>query len=409
MSARSVYHHMLELVRQGVDSRVHQPTVKRLALLVVGMIRAKSAAPARVAQAVYELRLTEASAESTERRLRRLENDSQLTASQCFHPFARQHLLLGRPQQLILILDPTLQEDRVVMLSAAVWYRGRALPVAWTLWPANAPLQGPSFWQRVAELLDLVATILPVGVPVIWLADRAFGSPAFIDLITARGWHYVVRVQGQTRYQDCQGRSQAVSALVPYRGARRKLSGQVFKKAGWRAASVVAYWGPRHSQPLCLVSDLPPHWHLIGLYRRRYPIETLFRDYKSSGWQWEQGQVTDLQHLERLLVGMALATWLALMAGSHVAAELLAKPASGRRHTRPWLGKYSLFQLGLLYLQQWCSGHWPAEFHHRLTDWQAPAWQAQICSHHTKAFVFAWHTHPSSCSTANVLPKTVRP
>ena len=409
MSARSVYHQVAKLVRQGVAPQVHWPTVKRLTLLVVGMIRAKSAAPARVAQAVHELRLTEASAESTERRLRRLENDSQVTASQCFHPFARQHLLLGHPQQLILILDPTLQEDRVVMLSAAVWYRGRALPVAWTLWPANTPLQGLSFWQRVAALLDLVATILPAGIPVTWLADRAFGTTSFTDLVTAREWHYVVRVQGQTRYQDCLGRSQAISTLVPHHGARCKLRGQVFKSSGWRVASVVAYWGPRHRQPLCLISDLPPHWHLMGLYRRRYPIEAAFRDYKSYGWQWEQGQVTDLQHLERLLVGMALATWLALMVGSQVAAELLAKPASGRRRTLPWTGKRSLFQLGLFRLWEWLSGHWPADFHCCLTDWQAPNWQAQVYHHHAKAYVFAQRTHLPSRSVVNVPPKTVRP
>jgi Transposase DDE domain len=279
------------------------------------------------------------------------------------------------------------------MLSAAVWYRGRALPLAWALWPANTPLCGPGFWQRVADLLDLVATLLPVGVPVTWLADRAFGTPAFTDLVVAHGWHYVVRVQGQTHYRDGMGREQEVRTLVARRTDRCKRRGWVFKKADWRTASVIAYWGRRHDKPLCLVSDLPPQWRLIGLYRRRYPIEGTFRDYKSYGWQWEQGQVTDLQHLERLLVGMALATWLALMVGTQVAAELLARPPSGRRHTRPWAGKYSLFHLGLQRLQQWLSGRLPRQVAWRLSDWEAPTWQAQICAHHAQAFIFAQHPH----------------
>ncbi len=33
---------------------------------------------------------------------------------------------------------------------------------------------------------------------------------------------------------------------------------------------------------------------LIHLYRRRYPIEATFRDYKSFAWRWEQGQVREL-------------------------------------------------------------------------------------------------------------------
>lgn len=393
MSAQAVYNQVRQLLHESIAAQVAQPTLKRLAVLVTGMIRASSAAPARVAGAVYALHLSEASAESTERRLRRAENDPHLTASLCLHPFARRHLLLGRPSELVLILDPTLQADRAVMLSAAVWYRGRALPLAWALWPANTPLEGPNFWQRVAALLDLVASLLPAHVSVTWLADRAFGSPAFTDLVVAHGWHYVVRVQGQTRYRDCTGRSQAIRALVSRRGERRKLRGQVFKKAGWRCASVIAYWGRHHAQALCLVSDLPPHWHLIGLYRRRYPIEATFRDYKSAGWQWEHGQVTNLQHMERLLVAMALATWLALMVGSQVASELLARPSTGRRRTRPWGGKYSLFQLGLDRLNLWLCGRLPVRSTGPLADWQAPNWQTQIYQHHAKAFVFAEHLH----------------
>jgi hypothetical protein len=393
MSARTVYNQVEQFIRAGVASGVHQPTVKRLALLVTGMLQARSAAPAQVAEAVYELHLTEATAESTERRLRRTENDSQVTAQYCLHPLARHHLRLGRPQELILMLDPTLQEDRVVMVSAAVWYRGRALPLVWTLWPANSALEGPGFWQRIAELLAQIPPLLPVGVKVTWLADRAFGTPVFTDLVTAHGWHYVVRLQGQTHYRDQNAREQEVRMLVPQRGDRRKLRGQVFKKAGWRSASVVAYWGRRHDQPLCLASDLAPHWHLIGLYRRRYPIEGTFRDYKSYGWQWEQGQVTNLQHMERLLVGMALATWLALLVGTQVAAEYLAQPPKGQRRTRPWAGKYSLFQLGLQRLRQWLSGRTPDLLSARLTDWQAPTWQAQIEGHHARAFVFANHSH----------------
>jgi len=394
MSARAVYNQVQQLLRETVSAGVHKPTVERFALLVTGMIRAKSAAPARIAQGVHELCLSEAEPESIERRLRRTENDRHVTAALCFHPFARRHLLLGQPQALILILDPTLQEDRAVMVSAAVWYRGRTLPLAWTLWPANTPLEGQGFWQRVAALLDLVATLLPVGVQVTWLADRAFGTPTFTDLIVAHGWHYVVRIQGHTHYRDAHGREHAVKALVPQRGDRRKLRSQVFKKAGWREASVVAYWGHRHDQPLCLVSDLSPQWHLIGLYRRRYPIEGTFRDYKSYGWHWEHGQVTDFQHMERLLVGMALATWLALLVGTQVAAELLAQPASGHRRTRPWAGKYSLFQLGLQRWQQGLSGRLQLQLDCRLTDWDAPNWQTQICGHHARAFVFTAHPQP---------------
>lgn len=372
-----------------VDPAVDESSRARLALLVSGMIEAHSACPARIAAALHKLGVRRAQTASLERQIRRIENDPELQAELCVHPFARHHLRWGQPKALVLILDPTSQDERVIMLTAAVWYRGRALPLAWACWPANTPLAGPRFWVRVGALLAQVAGLLPVGVPVTWLADRAFGTPAFTDQVAAHGWHWVVRVQGQTRYRDRAGRLRAVRTLVSRAGQRAKGRGEVFKKHGWRAASVVVLWGRRYRGPLLLVSDLPPEWAVLALYRRRYPIEASFRDYKSSGWQWERGQVLDLAHIERLLVGMALASWLVICVGTQQAQADLQRPPTGQRRTVPYAGKRSLFTLGLQTF-----AHWVTRLRERcwqLTGWDAPNWHTQLYHHHARAFVFTLH------------------
>lgn len=390
MSASEVYHQVRRLIQEALSpNSVDKSTLERVVLLVTGMIGAKSASPAQVARALERMKLSGASAESIERRIRRLENDPEVEASLCFHPFARQHLLLGQPSELVLILDPTTQEDKLVMVSVAVWYRGRALPLAWAVWAANTPLEGARFWERIDRLLEEVAGLLPARVEVTVVADRAFGCPAFIDLLVKRGWHFVVRVQGQTVCRDRLGREQKIESLLSWRKRRAKLSGQAFKKNGWRAVSVVVYWGKRHAKPLCLVSDHKPGWHLLRLYRQRYPIEATFRDYKSFGWRWEQGQVRAQAHVERLLVGMALATWITLLVGAWRARQILSKPPTGKRHTLPWEGKLSLFQHGLEQLLAWLGGKALPLLSWRLSDWTAPNWREQIRAHHARAFVFA--------------------
>ncbi|MDH7490601.1 MAG: transposase [Anaerolineae bacterium] len=384
-----VYSKIRGLIKEHLDSRVSDTTLDRIALLVLGIIGAAHASPACIAKAVRKMGLSGAKAESIERRIRRTENDPEVAAPLCFHPMARTFLLWGRPKVLKLLIDPTSKSDQICMVCVSVWYRGRALPLAWMVWPANVPLEGEGFWERIALLLDEVAKILPQGVEVIWLADRAFGTPSFTDLVTARGWHYVVRVQGHTVSQDCRGVHRRVKDLVQERGKRARMRGRVFKKRGWREASVVVYWGARREEPLCLVSDLSPKWTLIALYQRRYEIEATFRDYKTRGWQWEDTQVRDLEHVERLLVGMALATWVTLMVGTYVSGELLRRRPTGRRRTRPWEGKYSLFTLGLERLREWLwSWTIPADFCWYLAGWDAPNWQVQICAHHLHAFIF---------------------
>lgn len=389
MSAAEVYQQIRALIAPSINPQAVDPsTLRRLILIVTAMIGGENSSPAQMASALHTLGLSGATVESLERQIRRFENDPEVSAAMCFHPFARQRLLYGRPKQLRLILDPTLQEDRVVMVSVAVWYRGRALPLAWAIWPANTPLEGAGFWQRIEALLNLVQTLLPAGTSVTWFADRAFGTPVFIDLLVQRGWHYVIRVQGQTHYRDCLGKEGSLQSLVQP-GRRAKLFGEVFKKAGWRPNQVVVFWGQCHKSPLCLVSDLRGDWSLIALYRLRYPIEASFRDYKSYGWQWEKGQVRDLEHLERLLVAMALATWIVLFVGTQRAKEILDHYRHAHRRTPPYLSKRSLFRLGLERLKRWLSGAEPPHLPGLLTDWDAPNWHDQLYFLVARQYVFA--------------------
>lgn len=389
MPASEVYQGVYRLLQGCLNKEIDESSRARLALLVTGMIGAKSACPAEIARALHKMGLRDAKPESLERHIRRIENDSEISAAICFHPFARWRLLYGKPRRVFLIVDPTSQEDRIFMVSIAIWYRGRALPLAWTTWEANTPLTGKRFWQRIEELLTLVSQLLPKEIPVICMADRAFGAPAFTDLLVKRGWHYVVRVQGQTVCQDQTGKTRRIENLVQTSGQRAKMKGKVFKSKGWREASVIVYWSGVHSSPLCLVSDLPPDWNLLEYYRRRYPIEAMFRDYKSSGWQWEKGQVQNPDHIERLLVGMALATWVVLCIGSQVAQEILAKPSSGKRYTRPYDGKFSLFTLGLERLLHCLIGDFSFRPSWLLLEWDAKNWQTQIRCHHAFAFIWA--------------------
>jgi hypothetical protein len=362
---------------------------ERLALLVSGMIEARSSRPARIAAAICNRGWSAAEPESVERRIRRTQNDPELQAHVCVDPLVRQQLHASQARALVLVLDPTCQDDRIVLVMASVWYRGRALPLAWTSWPANQPLTGAGFWERIRGLLAHVARLLPAGVTVTWLADRAFGTPQFTDAVAAYGWHWVVRVQDQTRYRDRTGRERRLRDLVRGRGQRAKGRGEVFKKQGWRTGYVLAFWGRRHPAPLLLASDQPIGWDRVACYRQRSGIEGSFRDYKTDGWELERSQVTDLAHVERLLIGLALASWLVTWVGAQRAAEYLRRPATGRRRTRPYAAKYSLFALGLhgfaRYLARGSLHAW------QLTDWQAPNWSFQITQHHLAAYIWALH------------------
>ena len=96
MSANKLYTQIFQAIDNCVDGAVDSTTRKRLALLVLGMIEAKSASPARIAQVIHRLGLSRAQPDSIERRIRRLENDPEISDVFCFHPFARERLLWAK-------------------------------------------------------------------------------------------------------------------------------------------------------------------------------------------------------------------------------------------------------------------------------------------------------------------------
>jgi hypothetical protein len=383
---------LLQGIRHWCGATLGDRTRQRLAYFVAGILLAETLVLRQIASRRAAVQVDSPDAASHDRRLRRIRADAQLTWETAYAPAARQVLHLQRAKRLRIIIDETSQREHFRVLTAAVWYRNRAIPLAWVQWPAQQPIPR-SYWDYCRELLGMVARLVPPAVQVIVLADRAFGHPTFTDQVAALGWDWVVRLQQQTCFTDVQGCCMALRDQLPARGGRWKGRGRLFKKAGWREASVVAYWSRRHKEPLLLASSLPVSWDLIAEYRRRGAIETLFRDWKSAGWQWEASQVRSVERHARLLLGLAWATLVAVVLGEEVVQEVLARPGQGWR-SRTWAGKHSLFRLGRDRLAGRLAGRVAEPIRWELAAFDAPGWQAECRQHHAPAGVIVRPASP---------------
>jgi hypothetical protein len=355
-------------------------TRQRLCFFIVGILLAGSLSPRRIACTQAYLTPQTTCAASHERRLRRVLNDPHLTWERSYARVVRHLLARHRPRQWLIVVDESGHTDKMRVLTAALWYRGRAIPLAWLCWPAQTK-QTTCYWTRCELLLEQVASVLPERAKVVVVADRAFGCPVFTDPITARGWDWLVRVQGQTRLRSQLGQIGPIRQQVALAGQRWKGRGCVFKDAGWREASVVALWGARHREPLLLASSLPLSWELIALYKKRAAIEALFRDWKSSGWQWEASQVSDLEHQERQVLALAFATLLTLILGTMACEqERQHKPRQSVR--RSWEGRHSLFRLGreAFWQRLWQNRRTPIGW--ALAELEGPNWSAESRAYH---------------------------
>jgi hypothetical protein len=399
----AVVERKLQEVLAGAGVRV--TTVRRLALLIVGLIGARSSVVSRMATGVWEAGASAAERPSILRRLRRSLRDRRLTAEGCYEPAVRTLVdwagLRKRGKPAILALDESSQDARVHLLRVSLTYWGTALPLAWETWPQNTAQGDGAYWERMDRVLDRVAAIVPAGLDVIVTADRAFDIAPFVDRLAARGWHWVVRLkaEGAHRFLDHRGREHGLRALIHRHVAapsrRWKARGRLFKKAGWRAASVVAIWAPGAKERLVVVSDLRPRWEVLRHYDRRFWIEAGFRTDKSSGWQWEANRVADLDRQRRLLVAMAWASLLVLLLGLAEARSRLAAVAAAtrtparRRPPNPQPARESLFSLGLRIARRWLARTALPSFSWRLSRLASSSWASRWRHAQSLRFLFS--------------------
>jgi hypothetical protein len=286
---------------------------------------------------------------ATRRRHERYLANDRVDPDDTWPQLARSALAGWAGGPITLILDETPNRNDLRCLKVTLAYRSRALPIRSICYaPGGQPGPMP---EVVRDLLREVAACLPAGARVTLLADRGLAWPQVVDTCVELGWHYVLRLQGQTRVRAADGRECAVADLAPHPGSCWRGEAEVFKGAGWRAAAVAACWVKDEAGPWLLVCDRDDGPRLFRRYSRRTWTEELFKDEKSSGLHWGESRVTDPAHAGRLVLLLALATHLALGLGSRMIKMGLRRLLDPHRQRR-----LSLFRLGLGWLM-FCLTH----------------------------------------------------
>jgi hypothetical protein len=355
------------LTQLAAGAGISAPGLRRFVVLVTALATTRSTKVQVLARQLASLGLhLTRFAPSLERGLRRTLADDRLTMQTLYQPILATAIpwqtLRRRRQRVILILDESSRgaTEHLARISLACW--GDALTLGFRLWQQNVPLKPGTYWRQLDGLLAEVAALVPPDLPVILLADRAYDIPPFLDRLTALGWHFVIRLKGDSdlRYRDPKTgkvgairlRLQRVCGMV---GTAWQGRLDLFKAAGWRRLSVQAVWTVGHQERLVVISDLSLRQNLLALYDQRFWIEASFRHDKLKGLGWEQSGVVGVGHHERLLLAMAWVTLLALANGLVVGIELLAYLARPNRRrcprrtamAEPPHAKESIFTMGL--------------------------------------------------------------
>jgi Transposase DDE domain len=340
MSALSIVPQWRSCVAQRLLPEVHGHQANALADLSFAMALAGHCQAGQVAPHVP----TAASAASSQRRFERTLGNPRLRPRLAQRGLARALLEHWDGGTLLLLLDETPKANDLRCLNLRLAYAHRALPLAAVCYRPHAlPKPLP---QLVLSLLRQVRACLPAHATVVLLADRGLCWPLLVDWCQAHGWHYVLRLLRQTKVRLPDGSERAAGALAPRPGRRWLGEAEVFKKAGWRGAHVVATWERGQKEAWLLLVDQRASLRHCRTYGKRTWVEESHRDDKGAAFHWEKSQVNDPAHALRLLLLIALAMVLAASQGS------AARKAGRRRQVDPHRRRrLSVVQLGLRWLR----------------------------------------------------------
>jgi len=321
---------VLRQCRRWVDIR-HMNTLAWMVtgLLLTEKISLSAWAPVVHSQARY--------AQSTVRRFARWLDNERIQASELYGPLIEQALADWGDYRLRLALDTSQLWGPYCLVRIAVIYRGRAVPLVWTVLEHGSSSVAYSVY---APLLEAAAKLVPANCTVVFLADRGFADTDLMQHLKGLGWHWRIRIKGSFRVYY-QGESHKVQDVKLAQGQAR------FWHQVWVTQQ---YFGPVHlalARPNGLrecwyvLSDEPTDRETFAEYGERFDIEENFLDDKSNGFQLEASLMRSAQALTRLCLVLAVATLYLVAQGTAVVAH------GKRRWVDPhWFRGHSYLRIG---------------------------------------------------------------
>jgi hypothetical protein len=321
MSCHSTVSEWTTIIRTYLP-QLSKPQATVLALWSLGMVLARACALTAVATflAVW-LRRQEQTVRQQwrefcyEAEAKRGDQRQAICVERCFVPLLAWVLSRWQGTQVALALDATSLGVRFTVLASSVLSRGGAIPVAWTILPANQPHAWRREWlRRLRELRPAI----PQGWTVIVLADRGLYAGWLFRRVVRLGWHPFWRINaGGTFRPSGQARFSALLTFTPQVGTRWRGTGTAFKSPPCRLnCTLWACWEAGYTAPWLFLTDLPPEASDACWYGLRAWIEQGFKLTKRAGWPWQRTRMTEPQRAARLWLAVAVATlWLLSVGG----------------------------------------------------------------------------------------------
>lgn len=310
-----------------------------LAMMITGLLKSKSGQLSKMARAVQYA----AKKESLITRFQRLVRNEHLEVELDYSPFVSLILSALSKEQVVLMVDSTKIGGNCLCLMVSVYYKSRALPLAWVVYKGQ---KGHSSQETQLALFKRVKALLPAASQVILVGDGEFdGSQVVAWFKTETTWQFVCRTD-RTNLIWYEQQWLALEQLPLEPGQETFLTAIRFTQTHQVGpVNLLVLWNEAKSCHWFFVTNLETAQAAKKGYAKRFTTETLFSDFKGRGFNLDDTRLWKPERVNRLLLAGSIAYVFSIVLG----VEAIVSGAF-RQLVRTDAFYHSLFQLGLIYL-----------------------------------------------------------
>lgn len=224
-----------------------------------------------------------------------------------FAPYAEQFLLkIASKGELVLVMDGSETAAGCVTLMLSVVWRGYAIPLAWV---TREGAKGHFSEDVHIQVLEMAKKIIPTGCRIVLLGDGEFDGERLRGMCKGLKWEFVLRTS-LDRKVDCGGESAHLGKLYPAEGSQI-----VFLEDACQGDNAILWWAKGFEAPIPLLTNMDLGEMACEYYRRRFKIETLFKQLKSAGFRLHKSMVEGAERVRNLILVVAFAFIFTFCAG----------------------------------------------------------------------------------------------
>jgi len=238
-----------------------------------------------------------------------------------YRPFIEQSLqeifaIPAYQSKIELVMDGSKMGNSHMALMISLRYKNRGIPLVWTVRKKpKGHFSTQVHTDLFAEVLLLIKPFLQPQTQVVFMGDGEFDSPELQDACVNANWNFVFRTSCNSVFYENDDRFQPKDLTVNHQLDFYFVANTEFSKKRRKNVNLVYWHDNEYNEPLPLISDLDEPLDIMAYYRKRYSVEAMFKDMKSTTFNVHKTRLKKAYSISNLIMVAAIALILTIKVG----------------------------------------------------------------------------------------------